>query len=153
MSRERKYRAWDEAAEVFILSDQIAGGMWRFWKTLEDRGIRHFEADDWTGLKNIYESDTVQLQEQWIDKKTEEVVEETTYDLEVCFVNYRWELIHFRINENGIRMPTLILSLHDFHDYSFGFCFEKYNRDFHCKTRYTAPEVIGNIHVTPKGEE
>ncbi|GAH10914.1 unnamed protein product [marine sediment metagenome] len=64
--RDRKYRAWDKVKEEFIYSDKIAGGMWRFFKLLEDRGIRHFEADDFTGPhdKNnvaIYEGDLIKL--------------------------------------------------------------------------------------------
>jgi hypothetical protein len=59
---ELKFRAWDEATESFIYSDQIAGGMWRYFKTLEDRGIRHFMSEQYIGAedknnKDIYRGD------------------------------------------------------------------------------------------------
>jgi len=49
---ELKFRAWDEAKQEFIYSDQIAGGMWRYFKTLEDRGIRHFESEQYIGAED-----------------------------------------------------------------------------------------------------
>ena len=63
---ELKFRAWDEVTEEFIYSDQIAGGMWRFFKTLIDRGIRHYQAELYTGKqdinsKDIYQGDKVTL--------------------------------------------------------------------------------------------
>jgi len=59
-----KFRAWDSVQEIFIYSDKVSGGMWRFFKLLEDRGIRHFEAQPFINLpdKNdveIYEGDIV----------------------------------------------------------------------------------------------
>jgi len=63
---ELKFRAWDEAKQEFIYSDQIAGGMWRFFKALEDRGIRHFQSEQYIGTndinnKEIYRGDKVML--------------------------------------------------------------------------------------------
>jgi hypothetical protein len=49
---ELKFRAYDEATESFIYSDLIAGGMWRYFKTLEDRGIRHFESEQYIGAED-----------------------------------------------------------------------------------------------------
>lgn len=61
-----KCRAWDSVKEEYIYSDNIAGGMWRFFKTLEDRGIRHFESEFALGLQDInsidiYEGDLIQV--------------------------------------------------------------------------------------------
>lgn len=61
---EMKFRAYDLATETFIYSEQIAGGMWRYFKMLEDRGIRHFESEmficvqDMNG-KDIYDGDII----------------------------------------------------------------------------------------------
>ncbi len=59
---EIKFRAWNEASERFVYSDQIAGGMWRYFKTLEDMGIRHFQSQQYTNCndknnKDIYWGD------------------------------------------------------------------------------------------------
>lgn len=49
---ELKFRAYDPAKEEFIYSDKVAGGMWRFFKELEDKGIRHFESELNTGVSD-----------------------------------------------------------------------------------------------------
>lgn len=59
---ELKFRAYDEVTQSFIYSDQIAGGMWRYFKTLEDRGIRHFMSEQYIGAedknnKAVYKGD------------------------------------------------------------------------------------------------
>jgi hypothetical protein len=66
---ELKFRAWDEIKQEFIYSDQIAGGMWRYFKTLEDRGIRHFMSEQYIGIDDIngtaiYKGDKVRLASQ-----------------------------------------------------------------------------------------
>jgi hypothetical protein len=68
---ELKFRAYDEVTESFIYSDQITGGMWRYFKTLEDRGIRHFQSEQYIGKtdihgKEIYKGDMVQLVSQQV---------------------------------------------------------------------------------------
>ena len=91
---------------------------------------------------DVGEGDIVTLQEQWVEKDTNDICEENPYNLEVCFVNYRWELIYFKLNENGIKMPTLCLSLSDFRDYSFGLCIEIWNDiDTRQKTMHQIEEV------------
>jgi len=62
MGRELKFRAWDDVAGEFIYSEKVPGGLWRYFKLLEDRGIRHFESEQYIGIhdKNkvdIYEED------------------------------------------------------------------------------------------------
>lgn len=66
---ELRFRAYDEVTQGFIYSDQIAGGMWRYFKTLEDRGIRHFMSEQYIGItdinnKEIYRGDKVRLLSQ-----------------------------------------------------------------------------------------
>lgn len=70
---ELKFRAYDEVTQEFIYSDQIAGGMWRYFKTLEDRGIRHFMSEQYIGIKDvngqgIYQGDKVRLLSQNIQE-------------------------------------------------------------------------------------
>jgi len=47
---EKKVRAWDKVTEEYIYSDKFPS-MWQFYKELENRGIRHYETEDCTGLK------------------------------------------------------------------------------------------------------
>jgi hypothetical protein len=66
---ELKFRVWDEITQSFIYSDQIAGGLWKFFKTLEDEGIRHFMSEQYIGIddinnKGIYRGDKVRLVSQ-----------------------------------------------------------------------------------------
>jgi uncharacterized phage protein (TIGR01671 family) len=82
-----KCRAWDSVKEEYIYSDQIAGGMWRFFKTLEDRGIRHFESEFATGLKDlkgveIYAGDIVKCHEKERYQRNL-----TSYNTEIIFNN------------------------------------------------------------------
>ena len=44
------FRAYDPATDTFIYSKDVAGGMRQFFKLLEDRGIRHFEAEPYIGI-------------------------------------------------------------------------------------------------------
>lgn len=70
---ELKFRAYDETTQSFIYSDQIAGGMWRYFKTLEDRGMRHFQSEQFIGIcdinnKEIYKGDKVMLLSQIVSQ-------------------------------------------------------------------------------------
>ena len=61
---ELKFKAWDPIKEEFVYSEKIAGGMWRFFKELEDRGMRHFQArifvgiQDWNNI-DVYDGDLI----------------------------------------------------------------------------------------------
>ena len=68
--KDKKVRAWDKVTETYLYSDEFPS-MWQFYKELESRGIRHFETEDYIGLKDkkrteeypegqeIYEGDIV----------------------------------------------------------------------------------------------
>ena len=64
--RTKKYRAWDKVTETYLYSDTFPA-MWLFFKELANRGIRHWETEDYTGLQDkqtltdIYEGDVVNL--------------------------------------------------------------------------------------------
>ena len=63
---EMKFRVYDPVTETFIYSEQVAGGLWRFFKTLEDRGIRHSESEMFIGKqdingKDIYDGDNIEF--------------------------------------------------------------------------------------------
>ena len=50
--RTKKYRAWDKVTETYLYSDTFPA-MWLFFKELANRGIRHWETEDYTGLEDI----------------------------------------------------------------------------------------------------
>ncbi len=49
--RNKKVRAWDRVTKSYLYSDKFPS-MWLFYKELENRGIRHWETEDYIGLKD-----------------------------------------------------------------------------------------------------
>jgi len=68
---ELKFRAWDKVVGIYLYSEDCPS-MWQFFKKLEERGMRHYEAKLHIGLrdnnsKDIYDGDTVIASYHWTE--------------------------------------------------------------------------------------
>lgn len=130
MSREKKFRVWDKVTEEFLYSDKFPS-MWLFFKEMENRGIRHWEAQDYTGLK---------------DKNGKEI-----YEGDIIRFYFTVELGVFRGKHTDKKREeyTEMIDVVEFIDVAFYF-----TSDIGCSAyanRYNNYcEVIGNIHSNPE---
>lgn len=100
--REKKSRAWDKVTEIYLYSDKFPS-MWQFYKELENRGIRHFETEDYIGIqdtqgKEIYEGAIAKYKYPSSHEYFEGVIEYVDMDLEIGWEHDETRFVGFVVH-------------------------------------------------------